>query len=272
MSDPVLVVGATGTHGGAVARGLLRGGFKVHALVRDDASARAQALKREGALLATGDLDQVQTLERAFSDVATVYGVTTPFEQGTGEEERQGANIIRAAATVRLSWLVMASVAAADRAPVPHFASKWRIEQQLWAAGIPATVIAPSYFYENVAGAIEAGEPLRLALPADTPLHQVALDNLGAMVAAVLNRREEHLGERIEIAADAPTPQQMAAALNVEYHELALEEVRARSPDLAAMYAFLADEGYGIDVQALRARYPEVSWVSFSAWARSRVD
>jgi hypothetical protein len=152
---------------------------------------------------------------------------------------------------------------------VPHFVSKRNIERRLWATGTPATVIAPSYFYENVSGATTGGAPLELALPADKPLHQVALTNLGALVTAVLGRREEHLGKRVEVAADAPTPAAMAAALGVAYHELPLDEVRARSPDLAAMYAFLAGEGYAIDVGAVRDRYPEVAWVSFADWAAS---
>jgi uncharacterized protein YbjT (DUF2867 family) len=73
----------------------------------------------------------------------------------------------------------MASVAAADRAPVPHFASRWKIDQRLWAAGTPATVIAPSYFYENVSGARTGGVPLRLALPPEKPLHEDVIRRLG---------------------------------------------------------------------------------------------
>jgi len=46
--------------------------------------------------------------------------------------------------------------------------------------------------------------------------------------------------------------------------ELPLQEVRSRSPDLADMYAFLANTGYGIDIAAVRARYPEVAWQSFA--------
>jgi len=174
-----------------------------------------------------------------------------------------------AAQESELPWLVLGSVASAARAPVPHFRSKARIEELLRDSGVPWSVVAPSYFYENVLGSREAfaaGE-LPIALPPSTPLHQVALDNLGAVVAAIVSRRDEHLGVRVEVAGDAPTPTQMAEALGVEYVEVPLERVRERSPDLAAMYGFLADEGYGIDVDAVRARYPEVSWISFAEWA-----
>jgi uncharacterized protein YbjT (DUF2867 family) len=270
MSDPVLVLGGTGTHGGAVAHALLGSRHAVHALVRDPASARARELEDAGARLIVGDLLDPSSLTRAFGEVAAVYAVTTPFAHGAQEEERQGENIIAAASEARLPWLILASVAAADRPPVPHFASKARIERRLRETEIPWTVIAPSYFYENVLGsrdAIRAGT-LPIALPAGTPLHQVALANLGALVAAVLSRKREHLLQRVEVAGDDPTPLSMAAAIGVRYSEVPLDELRDRSEDLAAMYAFLARDGYAIDAPALRDRYPEVAWISFAQWAR----
>jgi uncharacterized protein YbjT (DUF2867 family) len=270
MSDPVLVLGATGTHGGAVAHALLARKFTVHALVRDPNTARGQALAEAGAKLVAGDLLDEDSLVRAFSEVGAVYAVTTPFEHGAEDEQRQGASIIDAAGRAGLEWLILASVAASERAPVPHFRSKARIEKQLSETAIPWTVIAPSYFYENVLSSresIRAGE-LPIALPAEKPLHQVALADLGALVAAVLNRREEHLHTRIEVAGDAPTPLEMATALGARYVHVAIAEVRERSADLASMYEFLSNEGYGIDAPALRERYPEVRWTSFASWAR----
>jgi uncharacterized protein YbjT (DUF2867 family) len=267
--EPILVIGATGTHGGAVAGALLAASFTVHALVRNPRSDRAQALAENGVQLITGDLEDVSSLVRAFDGVAAAYAVTTPFEGGADEEERQGENIIAAAQEANLGWLLLASVAAADRAPVPHFQSKARIERRLRATALPWTVIAPSYFYENVLGSrteIRAGR-LPIAVPADKPLQQVALGDLGSLVVAVLGRRAEHLSLRVEAAGDAPTPAAMAAAIGVRYEPVALDVVRKRNADLAAMYAFLSGEGYAIDVPGLRAAYPEVAWSSFANWA-----
>jgi uncharacterized protein YbjT (DUF2867 family) len=271
--ESVLVLGATGTHGGAVARELLAAGHDVRALVRDPDSDRARRLRDAGAVLVAGDLDDRVSLTRAFGDVEAVYAVTTPFQGGADEEEHQGENIIAAAQRAELSWLLLASVAAADRAPVPHFASKARIERRLQTTALPWTVIAPSYFYENIDGVATAigNGTLPLALPADRPLHQVALANLGALVAAVVARREEHLFQRVEVAGDDPTPEEMARALGVAFVRVPIGEVEARSHDLAAMYSFLSQNGYGIDVHALRARYPEVDWLPFADWARDRV-
>ena len=179
----------------------------------------------------------------------------------------QGDTIIRAATQAGLPWLILASVAAADRFG-RYFRSKARIEAQLRATSVPWTVVAPSYFYENVLGASQsiAEGVLPLPLPVHTPLHQVALRDLGAVVAAILDRRQEHLSVRIEIAADAPTPEEMAAAIGVRAVETSRRVLAERNPDLAAMYTFLAGTGYGIDVAAVRARYPEVAWSRFADW------
>jgi uncharacterized protein YbjT (DUF2867 family) len=271
--DPVLVFGATGTQGGAVARALLDRTVPVRALVRDPRSERSRALVDLGAELVVGDLTDEWSLARAFATVPVAYAITTPFENGSDAEVRQGDTIIRAAAQAGLPWLILASVAAADRAAVPHFRSKAMIEAQLRASSVSWTVVAPSYFYENVLGTRQAIAEgiLPLPLPVDTPLHQVALADLGAVVAAILRRRDEHLAARIEIAADAPTARDMAAALGVRAVQTPLAEVAQRNPDLAAMYTFLAHTGYGIDVSAVRARYPEVAWSRFDDWA-SEVD
>ncbi len=268
-SDPVLVFGATGTQGGAVARALLARGIPVRALVRHPTSERAQALVTLGAELVIGDLDDEWSLARAMSAVPVAYAITTPFEHGSDAEVRQGDTIVRAASQAGLPWLILASVAAADRAPVPHFQSKARVEARLRDASVPWTVVAPSYFYENVLGSREAllEGVLPMPMPVSTPLHQVALRDLGAVVAAILERRDEHLSKRIEIAGDAPTAEQMAVALGAHAVETSVQELAERNPDLAAMYTFLGETGYGIDVPALRLRYPEVAWSCFADWA-----
>jgi uncharacterized protein YbjT (DUF2867 family) len=133
-------------------------------------------------------------------------------------------------------------------------------------------VVAPSYFYENVLGSAEAIREgrLPLALPPQTPLQQVALADLGALVAAILARPAEHAGQRIEVAGDNPTPEAMAAAIGVRHEQLLPAQLEQRSPDLAAMYSFLARHGYAVDIHALQQRYPEVRWKSFAEWAAER--
>src|SRR5262249_4584176 len=147
----VLVTGATGTHGGAIVEALLAAGRPVRALTRNAGSARARDLAGLGAELATGDLLDQGSLVEAMHGVSAAYAVTTPFGDGTDAELAQGRQIIAAAGAAGLPWLVLASVASADRATgIPHFESKWRIEQALQSSRLVHTVVAPTYFYENL--------------------------------------------------------------------------------------------------------------------------
>lgn len=280
-SGTVLVTGATGPHGRAVAAALLSAGWPVRALTRDPSSARARALADLGAEPVAGDMNDRESLLRAMHDTAVVYAVTTPFAAGPGDEIRQGEALIAAASEVQIPWLMIALVASADRQTgVPHFDSKATIERRLRAASVPHTILAPTYFFENLGdpAKVAAIGELALALPAERPLQQIALTDLGALVAAVLRRRSAFLGERIELAGDRPTPQQMADTLSratdrpVRYRQVDIDHVAARSDDLTAMYRFLADTGYDVDLHALHQRVPEVRWTSFADWVRQRTE
>jgi uncharacterized protein YbjT (DUF2867 family) len=95
--DPVLVFGATGTQGGAVARELLVRGIPVRALVRHPGSDRARAL----AELVTGDLDDQSSLASALATVPVAYAVTTPFQSGAAAEWAAGRNFSTPSAAAR---------------------------------------------------------------------------------------------------------------------------------------------------------------------------
>ncbi len=72
----ILVIGATGNQGGAVARHLLqRGKFKVRALVRDENKPASLALQQAGAELVKGDLGDRASLDRALAGVYGVFSV-----------------------------------------------------------------------------------------------------------------------------------------------------------------------------------------------------
>ena len=152
LDEPVLVTGATGLHGGAVCRGLLAAGRAVRALTRDLHGSRGRQLGELGAELVVGDLMVTESLVVAMRGVCAVYAVTTPFGADPQAEVEQGEHIIAAAREVEVPWLILASVASADRGTgIPHFESKAQIEQQVGASSIPYTVVAPTYFYENLA-------------------------------------------------------------------------------------------------------------------------
>lgn len=273
---PVLVTGATGLHGGAVCDGLLAAGRSVRGLTRDLHGGRSRELSELGAEMVVGDLSVTESLVAAMQGACAVYAVTTPFGADPRAEVAQGEHIIAAACEAEVPWLILASVASADRATgIPHFDSKAQIEQQLGVSSVPSTIVAPTYFYENLGDLEEiiASGQLALPLPAARPLQQVALADLAALVVALLDRRDEFLGHRIEVAGDQPTPRQMADALSaaigrpVRYQQI---DPAARSGDIAAMYRYLEQTGYQVNIDDLRSLFPEVAWTSFADWTQQQ--
>jgi uncharacterized protein YbjT (DUF2867 family) len=275
MSDnPILVLAATGGQGSAVTSALLNRGALVRALVRDPEQRAARHLADQGVEVVPGSLSDRGSLAAAMGGVAGVFAFTTPFEAGVEAELVQGRAILAAANEKRVPHLVFSSVAGADQASgVPHFESKARIEAELARGDVPYTILGPTYFFDNALGQTE--EILRgvldLPLPSDRPLQQLARPDHGAFAAEVLLNPTRYSGQRIELASDAPTPEQMADALSkavgreVRHERVPLPAIR--NPDMHAMWAFLNGPGYHVDIPRLRASYPQIAWTGFAGWA-----
>jgi uncharacterized protein YbjT (DUF2867 family) len=69
----ILVCGATGSQGGAVARSLLDRGFRVRALTREPQKPEAQALAEQGAEVVQGDMEDRSAMDQVL--VEGIYGV-----------------------------------------------------------------------------------------------------------------------------------------------------------------------------------------------------
>src|SRR5262245_43708575 len=138
----VLVTGATGQQGGALARILLRKGHKVRALTRRPDDPGARDLKRLGAMIVTGDFEDEASLDRAMEGVDAVFAMSTPMEGGARAEARAGIALADAADRADVAHLVYTSVGSADRnTGVPHFDSKYEVEKRIRSLGIPFTIM-----------------------------------------------------------------------------------------------------------------------------------
>jgi uncharacterized protein YbjT (DUF2867 family) len=274
----ILVTGATGTQGGAVARALLQEGWAVRVLVRNPASPRAAQLAQRGAVLVRGDLDDSASLAPALHDVYGVFS-TQVTTSGVEAEVRQGKALAEASRVAGVQHFIHASVHSADLATgVPHFESKWRIEQHLRSTGLPYTVLRPVFFMENFINyfppAFEDGVyTLRLALHPDTRLSMIAADDIGAFTAIVLQASERYAGRAFEIGGDILTMPQVCDRMQVHtgkpfrFEELPIEAVRSFNQDYALMFELFNTRGQPLDLAQTRAVHPGV--MDFSAWLKS---
>jgi uncharacterized protein YbjT (DUF2867 family) len=274
----ILVTGATGQQGGSLARLLLQKKHKVYALTRNAQSSSAQDLRNRGANIMKGDLDDSDSLEHAVKDVESVFLMGTPFEDGAEGEIRRGKLMTDIAKKNGIDHLVYSSVANADKnTGIPHFESKYKVEQHIKNLGIPHTIIGPTFFMENLLGpGLEQGQ-LALPLSPSTTLQQSALENIAEFSALVLERHKPFLGKRIDIASDEVTGEQATDILSnmlgykIRYVPVPLKQVYQGNEDMARMYEWYEKVGTGIDISALHQEYPEVKWLTFRDWAKLRL-
>lgn len=277
----VLVTGATGKQGGAVARALLKKGLSVRALTRKPESAAAVELKKAGAEIRQGSFENKASLEQTLAGAEIVFAMSTPFEGGPETETTQGIALADAAKEAGVRHFVFTSVASADKGTgVPHFDSKFKVEEHLSRIGIPFTIIAPVFFMENLVSpwslpALKEGK-WTFGLPASRRLQQIAVADIASFAALVMEKRDAFLGRRIDIASDELTGAEAAGILSrvsgrtIEYIQQPMEQIRAMSEDFARMVEWFDRVGYRADIPMLRKSHPQISWHSFEAWAEGQ--
>lgn len=277
----VLVTGATGQQGGALARQLRNQGYRVVAFTRRADSPAAKALESIGAELAVGDFEDTASLEAAARRADTVFAMATPFEAGPEAELRQGMNLVDAARRAGVRHFVYSSVAGADQLTgIPHFDSKHEVERYLRRSNLPYTILGPTFFMENFSGpmfreGLESGV-LAMGLPPTHGLQMVAVEDLASFAARVIATPEDFFGERIDVASDEVTGQQAADLLSyvsgqrLHYQQLPLAMMAEQSEEMALMFEWLDRVGYHADILTLRHEYPELRWHTFEEWARGR--
>jgi uncharacterized protein YbjT (DUF2867 family) len=278
----ILVTGATGQQGGALARLLLQKKHEVYALIRntEPESPKAQNLRNLGAKLIKGDLDDNDSLEQATNGIDSVFLMGTWVEVGTEGETRRGKMMVDIAKEKKIEHLVYSSVVNADKnTGIPHFESKYKVEQHIKNSGIPHTIIGPTFFMDNLLSYSRAGlQQGQLALPLSPSLilQQSAVENIAEFFALVLERRNSFLGKRIDIASDELTGEQAVKVLSdelrreINYVQVPLQQIRQVSEDLALMFQWFERIGTGVDVASLHKQYPEVNWLTFKDWVKSQ--
>ena len=274
----VLVAGATGQQGGAVVRALLATGHRVKALTRKPDSDAARRLAAAGVDVIAGDLGDTASVVRAASGVDTMFLMGNSYEAGMEAETRQGIAAADAAKAAGIGHLIYSSVAPTRRR-ASRISTASIASSSTWPDSIIRyTISAPVAFMENVV-APWAIEGLRagthaFAMPPKRALQLVALADIGAFVAALVERREQVFGKRFDFAGDELSGEEQAKTLSqaigrpIAYQEIPIAVARQQSEDAALMFEWFDKVGYDVDIAALHRDFPEVRWHGFADWAR----
>ena len=262
-SKPILVTGATGQQGGAVARALLAKGQQVRVMTRHPE--KAASLAKAGAEVVQGDLTNRAILQMALRGVHGVFAMSTWVEEGMEAEVRQGTMLADAAKQAGITHYVYTSVGSAHRnTGIPHFDSKWKVEQHIRQIGLPATILRPVWFMENFTTFAKPSAEGVIMLPMKPArkLAMVALKDIGEFGAAAFLRPNDFLGQAIDLAGDDLTMPEAAAQLThaigrpIRFQEFPMEQAEAAmGHDLTTMFRWFNEVGYAIDLPALKQNF-----------------
>jgi uncharacterized protein YbjT (DUF2867 family) len=279
----ILVTGATGNQGGTVARHLLESGkFKVRGMVRDQNKPAAQALKQAGAELVIGDFNDRESLDRALQGAYGVFSIQD-FRDGAAVEISQGKALADAAKAAGVEHFVYSSVGGAERnTGIPHFDSKFQVEEYVRAIGLHYTIMRPVFFFYNYNGMrsmVENGTLFQPLSP-NTKLQQLSEEDYGKMIAQVFDRPADFMNREIEAASVEMTMPEIADAFSrvlsksVIYQQIPFEAFEQQAgEEVTIMYRWFENVGYTADFTQLKRDFSALSdfesYLRAFGWAKS---
>ncbi len=272
----IAVMGATGAQGGGLVRAILTdksGLFAARALTRDVKSDQARALAAQGAEVVAADLDDLESLKRAFAGAHGAYCVTFFWAHFSPEKEIAGARAMAQAARHAgvqhaiwstfedtRKWIPLSD----DRMPtlmgkykVPHFDSKAEANAAFTERRVPTTFLLTSFYWENLISfgmGPKKGSDGKLAftLPmGDKKLPGMTAEDIGRCAYGIFQRGSEFIGKTVGVAGEHLTGTQMAASLakalgqEVRYNSVTPDAYRSLgfpgAEDLGNMFQFKRD-------------------------------
>jgi uncharacterized protein YbjT (DUF2867 family) len=233
----IAVLGSTGSQGGGLCRAILAdkaGEFACRAITRDTTKPKAVELAGKGAELVRADIDNVESLKKAFAGAYGVYAVTNFWEHFSGEKEKaQAKNIADAAKAAGVKHVVWSTLEdtrklmppSDKRMPmlqekyrVPHFDAK--AEADAYFSGLPVTLLLTSFYWDNLylfglAPKKGADGKLSWAFPmGNARLAGIAAEDIGKVAYGVFKAGKEYIGKTVGIYGEALTIQQMGQTLS----------------------------------------------------------
>ena len=301
----IAVVGATGAQGSGVVRAILNdksGGYAVRALTRNVDSDKAKELARLGAEVVAADVDDVESLKKAFAGAYGAFCVTFFWDHFSAEKEMgQVRNMAEAAKHARLQHVIWSTLEdtrkwvplSDNRMPtlrgnykVPHYDGKGESDHYFTDAGVPTTFLLTSFYWDNFIYFGSGPKPgpdgkQYLTFPlGDKKLAAIAAEDIGKCAYGILKRGKEFIGKTVGIAGEHLTGEQMAAAMTralgqeVLYNSVSPDVYRGfgfpGADDLGNMFQFKRDfEEYYCGARSVdfsRSVNPELQ--TFAAWLK----
>jgi len=277
----VLIVGATGKQGGSCITELLRSsipGLALRGLTRSTSSPNSQILAKKGVAMVQGNLEQASTLSSALSGVDIAFLMTDNTSKGGAATEIvQGKTFIDCAQKAGVNHIVFTSVDGAERdSKVPHFDSKFVVEEYLRASGLKWTILRPVAFMDNLP--VQGGFLRFMALGLFTTalkgksLQWIACEDIGRAAARVMEAPKAYQGDVVGLAGDDLTMDQV---LDVYEKVQGSRPWRAWLPELfltilpvdfKKMFEFFRISGYEVDIPQLRKVDPQL--LNLEQWVR----
>ncbi len=299
----IAVLGATGAQGGGLVRAILddpTGGFAARAVTRDPSSDKAKALADRGAEVVGADVDDPESLRRAFDGAHGAYCVTFFWAHFSPDKElAEAAAMAQAAKDAGLQHVIWSTLEDTrrwvpledDRMPTlmgryktPHLDAKGEANHFFTDAGVPTTFLLTSFYWENFiyfGMGPKRGEDgvLAITMPmGDRKLPGIAAEDIGRCAYGILQRGSELTGKTVGIAGEHLTGAQMASSLAkaigepIRYNEVSPDVFRSfgfpGADDLGNMFQFKRDfEDYycgARDVSFSRSLNPRLQ--TFDTW------
>jgi len=272
----IAVVGATGAQGGGLVRAILNdksGEFTARAITRDVNSPKAKELATLGAEVVAADVDELDSLTRAFADAYGAFCVTFFWAHFSPEREAaEAANMAKAAKKAGVKHVIWSTLedtrrwiplsdnrmpTLKDKYKVPHFDAKGESNKVFLEQGVPTTLLHTSFYWDNFIyfGAGPKPGPdgvLALSFPmGDKPLPGIAAEDIGKCALGIFKANGEYIGKSVGIAGEHLTGTQLAAGLSralgreVRYNDVPPEVYRSfgfpGADDMGNMFQFKRD-------------------------------
>ena len=229
------------------------------------------SLRSEGIEVAIADMDDRASRDRVIRGADGVFSVQNFYETGPEREVEQGRNMAAAAAAAGVDHFVYASVAGSTLGTgIPQFESKGRVERYIEQLKLPATILQPIFFMDNLVQFFppttdeHGGLTVSMGLDPATRVPMIATEDVGAVTAAVFADRDVWLGHSLELAGDVVTPNDIVATVErvtqrpTTYVQVPSDEMRAIDQSLAELYDWLNASPYRTDPDHTRALDPMV--------------